>query len=55
MKLQSKFAWERFATAIKTGRIPLFDVGRWMFDVRCSLVFLMIKPAVVLAGGWAEI
>jgi hypothetical protein len=39
MKLQSKFAWERFATAIKTGRIPLFDVGRWMFDVRRSLVF----------------
>jgi hypothetical protein len=25
MKLQSKFVWERFATAIKIDRIPLFN------------------------------
>jgi hypothetical protein len=30
--------WERFATAIKIDRIPLFDVQCWTFDVRCSLV-----------------
>jgi hypothetical protein len=43
MKLHSKFVWERFVTAIKIDRIPLFDVsrhchghgviGRSMFDV----------------------
>ncbi|MEJ2165357.1 MAG: hypothetical protein P8X90_07505, partial [Desulfobacterales bacterium] len=33
-----KFVWERFATAIKIDRIPLFDVGSWTFDVRRSLV-----------------
>ncbi len=26
MKLHSKFVWERFATAIKVDRIPLFDI-----------------------------
>jgi hypothetical protein len=26
MKLHSKFVWERFATAIKIDRIPLFEV-----------------------------
>ncbi|CAB1078708.1 hypothetical protein D1AOALGA4SA_6442 [Olavius algarvensis Delta 1 endosymbiont] len=30
--------WERFVTAIKIDRIPLFDVRRSMLDVRCSLV-----------------
>ena len=44
--LHSKCVWERFATAIKIDRIPLFDVsrhchgvgviGRSMLDVRCS-------------------
>jgi len=28
MKLHSKFVWERFPTAIKIDRIPLFDVSR---------------------------
>jgi len=28
MKLNFKFVWERFSTAIKIGRIPLFDVRR---------------------------
>jgi hypothetical protein len=28
MKLHPKFAWERFVTAIKIDRIPLFDVSR---------------------------
>jgi hypothetical protein len=31
--LHSKFRWERFVTAIKIDKIPLFDVGRSMFDV----------------------
>jgi len=52
MKLHSKFSWERFPTAIKIDRIPLFDVRCWMFDVHKFL--LLIKPAVVLAGGWAD-
>jgi hypothetical protein len=26
-----KFEWERFVTAIKIDRIPLFDVRRWTF------------------------
>jgi len=30
----------------------MFDVGRSMFDVHQFL--LSIKPAVILAGGWAE-
>jgi hypothetical protein len=30
----------------------MFDVGRSMFDVHYFL--LLIKPAVVLAGGWAD-
>jgi hypothetical protein len=28
MKVHFKFVWERFATAIKIDRIPLFDVSR---------------------------
>jgi hypothetical protein len=60
MKLHFKFVWERFATAIKIDRIPLFDVsrhghgviGRSMFDVHKFL--FMIRPAVVLAGGAAD-
>ena len=28
MKLRSKSVWERFVTAIKIDRIPLFDVSR---------------------------
>jgi hypothetical protein len=28
MKLHFKFVWERFATAIKIDRIPLFDASR---------------------------
>jgi hypothetical protein len=31
-----------------------FDVGGSMFDVRRSLVSFLIRPAVVLAGGWAD-
>jgi len=46
MKLHSKYVWERFATAIKIDRIPLFDVRR-------SLVSSLINQAVILAGGWA--
>jgi hypothetical protein len=29
MKLHPKFEWERFVTAIKIDRIPLFDVSRF--------------------------
>jgi len=47
MELHSMFVWERFATAIKIDRIPLFDVRR-------SLVFSFINQAVVLAGGPPE-
>jgi hypothetical protein len=28
MKLRSNFVWQRFVTAIKIDRIPLFDVSR---------------------------
>jgi hypothetical protein len=31
LKLHPKFEWERFVTAIKIDRIPLFDVRRWTF------------------------
>ena len=48
MKLHSKFVWERFVTAIKIDRIPLFDVRCWTFDVRCSLATFSIRPAVFL-------
>jgi len=51
MKRAFKFVWERFPTAIKIDRIPLFDVGRSMFDVHWFL--FMIKPAAVLVGGYA--
>jgi hypothetical protein len=54
LKLYSMFVWERFVlasrcfssgvTAIKIDSIPLFDVGRWMFDVHWF--FLLIKLAV---------
>jgi hypothetical protein len=44
MKLHSKFVWERFATAIKIDRIPLFDV---------HLFLLLIKLAASQASGWA--
>jgi len=53
MKLAFKFVWERFPTAIKIDSIPLFDVGRSMFDVHKFI--LLIKPTVVLVGGWADI
>jgi len=33
MKLHFKFMWERFATAIKIDRIPLFDHAKAWFDV----------------------
>ena len=49
-----KKLWERFVTAIKIDRIPIFYVRCWTFAVRCSLVFLLIKPAAVLAGGDAD-
>ena len=48
MKLHSKFVWERFVTAIKIDRIPLFDV-------RCSLVSFPIRLAVFLASGGARV
>jgi hypothetical protein len=40
---------------IKIDRIhySMFDVGRSMFDVRCSLVSLLIKLAAVQARGGA--
>jgi len=54
--------WERFATAIKIDRIPLFDVsrhyhgygviGRWMFDVH-QFLFRFDRP-FSLPGGGAE-
>jgi hypothetical protein len=49
--------WIRFAQAfLKIDRIhySMFDVGRSMFDVRCSLVSLSIKLAVFLASGDAH-
>ena len=49
MKLHSKFVWERFETAIKIDRIPLFDVGRSMIDVHWF--FFPIKLATLLARG----
>jgi len=59
MKLQPKFVWERFPTAIKIDIIPLFDVsrhrhgdgviGRSMLDVH-KFPF-SIKPAVFLAAA----
>jgi hypothetical protein len=64
MKLHFKFVWERFvlvfasrcfssgATAIKNDRIPMFDVGRSMFEVH-KFPF-MFRPAAFQAGGWAE-
>jgi len=54
--------WERFATAIKIDKIPLFDMSRpgvigrfrpWRDSTVISFLFL-ITPAVVLAGGWAD-
>jgi hypothetical protein len=47
--------WERFATAIKIDRIPLFDVGRWTFDVRRSLVSFIDQTGCPLAGGPARV
>jgi len=44
MKLAFKFVWERFPTAIKIDppeADSMFDVGRSMFDVRCSLVSII--------------
>jgi hypothetical protein len=32
----------------------LFDVGRSMFDVRCSLVYFPFNRPFFLADGWAE-
>jgi hypothetical protein len=48
MKLLFKLMWERFPTAIKSDRIPLFDVRCWTFDVRRSFVF-----SIDQTGGWA--
>jgi hypothetical protein len=36
---------ERFVTAIKIDRIPLFDVRCWTLDVRRSLVSFFINLA----------
>jgi len=44
--------WERLVTEIKINRIPLFDVGRSMFDVH--LFLLTIKLAAYQARGNAE-
>jgi len=53
MKLDFKFVWERFPTAIKIDSIPLFDVRCWTSDVQRSLVCLIdqtgrLRPAAAL-------
>jgi hypothetical protein len=43
--------WERFATAIKIDRIPLFDVSRHGV---IHEFLLLIKLAAFQASGWAD-
>jgi hypothetical protein len=52
----SLFKIGRSTQKLTTGRIhySMFDVGRSMFDVRCSLISFSIKLAAVLARGDAH-
>ena len=57
----SKFVWERFSTAIKIDKIPLFDVRCWTFDAYSPPEedstfnsFLSDQTGGPLAGGRAR-
>jgi hypothetical protein len=52
VKLHSKFVWERFATAIKIDRIPLFDVRCWTFDIRFFKVSFIDRTDRCAVSGW---
>jgi hypothetical protein len=47
-EIQSKFVWERFATAIKIDRIPLFDVSR------LGVISFIDQTGRSAASCWAE-
>ncbi|CAB1061983.1 hypothetical protein D1BOALGB6SA_6759 [Olavius sp. associated proteobacterium Delta 1] len=38
----------------KIDRIHYFDIRHSLFDIRFFRVSFSIKPAVFLAGGWAD-
>jgi hypothetical protein len=49
MKLHPKLVWERFVTAIKIDRIPLFDIRYSLFKVSSA-----IRLAAPSASDWAD-
>jgi hypothetical protein len=53
MKLHSKFVWERFATAIKIDRIPLFNA--YSPPEEDSLVSFIDQTGRFLARGRARV
>jgi hypothetical protein len=38
----------------KIDRIHYFDIRHSLFDIRFFRVSFSIRPAVILAGGWAD-
>jgi len=45
---------DRSTQKLTTGRIPYFDIRQSTFDICHAGVSFSIRPAVFLAGGWAE-
>ena len=51
---QNVEGWIRSAQSFINDKIPSFDIRYSLFDIRFLEFLLSIKPAVVLAGGWAD-